>query len=212
MKLNNYRSSCWSGGVFFRLTVQSKAAAVAVSECKSIAWLDVVWQKWGAAVQGEGSLPWIPGAPSDSRLEKQKARQGVHGRGHGWWNQPAGGCREGKLWGGHQQNPTAASGLCQADTGELAREGSDPVVPTLGRDNAQFPAVSASDNPIIPSLFFQSLFEPVTHYKQNVFVLFLTAKLWNNKGLGEELPTCVFLQGLQQLHFHQSSALFLNKG
>lgn len=60
---------------------------------------------------------------------------------------------------------------------ELGSRGSDPVVLTPGRDNAQFPAVSASDNPIIPSLFFQSLFEPVTHHKQNVFVLFLTAKL-----------------------------------
>lgn len=75
------------------------------------------------------------------------------------------------------KTPFQPSGMCQADRGELGREGSDPVAPTLGRDNAQFPAVSASDNPIIPSLFFQSLFEPVTHYKQNVFVLFLTAKL-----------------------------------
>lgn len=89
------------------------------------------------------------------------------------------------LKGGERENfgvatgktPLQPSGLCQADRGELGREGSDPVVPTLRRDNAQFPAVSASDNPIIPSLFFQSLFEPVTHYKQNVFVLFLTAKL-----------------------------------
>lgn len=93
---------------------------------------------------------------------------------------------------------------------ELGSEGSDPVVPTRRRDNVQFPAVSASDNPIIPSLFFQSLFEPVTHYKQNVFVLFLTTKLWNNKGLGKELPTCVFLPELQQSRSDQSSALLLD--
>lgn len=93
---------------------------------------------------------------------------------------------------------------------KLGSEGSDPVVLTLRRDNAQFPAVSASDNPIIPSLFFQSLFEPVTHHKQNVFVLFLTAKLWNNKGLVERLPTHIFLQVLQQLGLSQLCVLFLN--
>lgn len=128
-----------------------------------------------------GSLPWIPGpaAPSNPRLVNQwgETRQGLFSVAMARKINLLKGAERENLGVATSKTPLQPSGMCQADGGELGREGSDPVVPTLGRDNAQFPAVSASDNPIIPSLFFQSLFEPVTHYKQNVFVLFLTAKL-----------------------------------
>lgn len=161
-----------------------------------------------------GSLPWIPGpgAPCNSSLVDPWAERCEFSMAMAHKINLLKGAERQNLEVATSKSPWQPSGMCQADRGELGREGSDPVAPTVGRDNAQFPAVSASDNPIIPSLFFQSLFEPVTHYKQNVFVLFLTAKLWNNKGLGEEFPTCVFPQGLQQLHFHQSRALFSNGG
>lgn len=79
-----------------------------------------------------------------------QTRQGVDEHGHGSQNQPAGGGRGESCGVATSATLLQPPGQCQADPGDTARQGSDPVVP----DNAQFPAVSASDNPIIPSLFF----------------------------------------------------------
>lgn len=59
-EVKQFQVSLLVGGSFFGLTVQPEAGAVAVSECKSIAWPDVEWQERGAAVRGEGSIPRTP--------------------------------------------------------------------------------------------------------------------------------------------------------
>lgn len=89
---------------FFRLTVQSKAAAVAVSECKSILGWMLCDRNEEQQSRGSQALPAAPGWRI-SRTNKARC----------WWAWPwltKSTCwrgQRGELWGGHQCNPAAAT-------------------------------------------------------------------------------------------------------